>query len=467
MTSHPPASETRPAHTTKRWRLALLLLAVALLAAGGGTAAVWWSRRPLPAVAPMPGEIQDPQVRLAVEHARQKVLEKPNDAAAWGLLGMTLEAHLYEAEADQCFAEAARLDPADAEWPYFRGLYALKYDPDNALAYFRQAAARRSLPEDEPAIRLRLAEALLEYGNQAEAEGLFRDEWRRAPGNPRAAYGLGLIALARGEAKDAVYYLGVARGSPTARRPATAHLAALARTAGDDEAAARYDRDVGPRPGDVLAWPDPLVEQILRFKVGADTLAQEVAELEREYRFAELAQLYLKQIETQPTVAAYVGAGVNLGRLGDYERGLPLLREAVRLEPDSVEAHYTLALTQFARAEKAVQQSPSYPQVKEWLQEVVEHARRAAELKPDHARAYLVWGLALKYLGDPAGAVAPLKKGVTCRPGDIDLQFALGQVLAETGRNREAVTHLENAHKLDPKNEQVTTALERLRKKDG
>src|SRR5439155_26324020 len=140
---------------------------------------------------------------------------------------------------------------------------------------------------------------------------------------------------------------------------------------------------------------------------------------------------------------------------GDYESALGLLREALRLDPDSAQAHYTLALVQFGRAEKEWKQSPGSAQAKEWLRDTVTHAQRAAELKPDTARNYLHWGLALKYLGEPTAAVAPLRKGVACRPVDFDLQLALGEVLLETGQRQEAETYLENARQLDPKDKRL------------
>jgi tetratricopeptide (TPR) repeat protein len=446
----------------------VMLIAAGLLA--GAAAGGWWWRRAVPTsrpVPPMPVDIQDAEVRGAVEHARQKVLDKPGDASAWGNLGMTLEAHLYEAEADRCFAEAARLDPADARWPYFRGLYALKYEPDRAMPLLRQAASCRGLAEDESAVRLRLAEALLERQEIGEAETLFRREWVRQPEDPRAAYGLGLVALAKGDDRSAEKFLAIAQSSPTARRAATAQLAALARSRGDDKTAARYEKEVAPRPGDTLAWPDPLVEQILGFQTGAGNWSQDVAQLERERRFAEAAQVYLKQIEKQPTTQAYIGAGLNLARVRDYDRALPLLREAVRLDTDSIQAHYTLAMALFSRAESDWQQSPNSAQAKAWFREAIEHAQRTVALKPDHARAYLFWGLALKYLGESAAAIAPLRKGVTCRPVDFDLQFALGGVLLETEQYQEAGVFLENARKLSPEDQRVAEALDRLRKKQG
>jgi tetratricopeptide (TPR) repeat protein len=130
---------------------------------------------------------------------------------------------------------------------------------------------------------------------------------------------------------------------------------------------------------------------------------------------------------------------------------LPLLREGVRLDPDSAKAHYTLALALFSRAEKEWQRSPGSAEGRDWLQEVIPHARRATERKGDYALAYLFWGLALKYLGQPVDAITPLRHGVACRSESFELQLALGEVLLATGQTAEAETHLENARRLDAK----------------
>ncbi|HEY7156296.1 MAG TPA: tetratricopeptide repeat protein, partial [Gemmataceae bacterium] len=82
-----------------------------------------------------------------------------------------------------------------------------------------------------------------------------------------------------------------------------------------------------------------------------------------------------------------------------------------------------------------------------------------------HALAYLFWGLALKHLGDSEAAVAPLRRGVACRPEMFQLQLALGEALLESGQRREAETYLENARYLDPKDSRLLQALERLRGK--
>jgi tetratricopeptide (TPR) repeat protein len=113
---------------------------------------------------------------------------------------------------------------------------------------------------------------------------------------------------------------------------------------------------------------------------------------------------------------------------------------ARRLLAEALLEHFTLALVLFTAAEKTWQTAPGLPEARQWFTEVLEHARRAAELKPDHAQAYLFWGLALKYLGRPAEAVAPLRQGVACRPENFELQLALGEALLLSGPARPAPT---------------------------
>ena len=195
------------------------------------------------------------------------------------------------------------------------------------------------------------------------------------------------------------------------------------------------------------------------------------ARLEQAGRYADAAQAYLDEIKERPTARAYCGAGINLFRNGDYDQAFPLLREAVRIDPDGAQAHYTLALALFTRAEKAQQQSPNEEErkaIRDWYQEASAEARRAAELKPDFAQAYEFWGLSLKHLGDAAGAVAPLQKGVDCRPVELELQLGLGEALLESGRAKDAEKYLENARRLSPPNDsRAERDLERLRGKKG
>jgi tetratricopeptide (TPR) repeat protein len=163
----------------RRW---LVGAGAALLLAGVAAAGWWWFRPPAATPPPIPAGIPDAEVQQAIADARQRVLDEPRSAYTWGRLGLVLLAHQFDREADTCFLQAAELAPTDPRWPYARGMVALKLGPDQALALFRQAAAvAESKPKYRFALRMRLAESLLEHGHLDEAENIFREEDKRQP----------------------------------------------------------------------------------------------------------------------------------------------------------------------------------------------------------------------------------------------------------------------------------------------
>src|SRR5207248_10811259 len=93
-----------------------------VLTGAGGTA--WWyaSRPTVPDPPPVPDQVTDPNVRAKVVQARDAVLSDPRSAAAWGEYGLVCRANGLAAESNVCFAQAVRLDPTDARWPYLIGL---------------------------------------------------------------------------------------------------------------------------------------------------------------------------------------------------------------------------------------------------------------------------------------------------------------------------------------------------------
>jgi tetratricopeptide (TPR) repeat protein len=414
----------------------------------------------------MPAGISDPEVQAALDITRQGALEEPGSAIAWGNYGLTLLAHRFDPEADLCLAEAARLDPDNPLWPYARHPIAQRRSLDKGLPFLRQAAALATSGPDRAAYRLALAEALLELGEAAEAEQIFREEWVADPGQLRAALGLGKLALEHGDEQAAEELLAAAQRSPSARKQATCLLATLARKRRAANADA-LEKDAAELPLDA-GWSDPLDEQTAQRVVGIVTrfggLPELIGEAHRDpRRHREVAELFLRSARERPTAHLYANAGLNLYRAGDVEAALPLLRKAVGLDPNSPTARDYLAQVLFGRARVEATQSPGSEQARAWFRETVEHARRATELAPSRSRAYLVWGLALMRLGDPAAAVAPLRQGVSCEPGFLELQLALGEALLDSGQAREAAEHLENARRLGPQDPRVAKALERLR----
>jgi tetratricopeptide (TPR) repeat protein len=464
-----PAHESRPtetAHRTLSRRRRWLLVALVLLAAGA--AGWWWLRRPALPDPPMPADIQSDEVREAIATARKAVLAAPRSEAAWGHLAEVLLAQQFDREADACLITAMRLNPREPRWLYARCIIALKRDPDHAVEMLRHAtevADAASSPVYSKAARLLLAEALLERGDLDEAEAEFRAVEARAADDPRVALGLGLVAFERGDDATARQYLSATLNSPHARKLATSRLAQIAHRRGEKAEAAQYDRIWAKLPND-QPWPDALLDDITSMAVGQRGWERQVKYLEQEKRYREAAELYLQRAERHPSVEDYTGAGMNFARLREYDRAFALLQQAVQLDPNNANAQYTLALVMFARAEREWESTPGAEQLKTWLRQAMEHAKRAAELRPGHGKTYMVWGMALVFLGEPEQAIAPLRMGVACQPVDLELQLGLGRALLEAGHSAEARTHLENARRLAPPNDpRPGRLLERLQGK--
>ena len=335
--SQPPSPiAIKPVRFARALRLAIVLLVLA----AGGVATWWWGfhKKEGPArVPPIPAHIEEAEIATALEAKRADVMAHAKSAEAWGEYAMLLLAHLFAKEADECFAEAARLDPRDPRWPYGRGFIAVKRDPLSSrvpLDHLRQAIATTG-PGDEyrKAARLLLAESLLERSDLAAAEAFFmQDAGGKDAEAVRARYGLGLIAVARGDVDAATRVFTSILNEPTTKKQARSQLAQLAHARGDKEAAAQFEREAAKMP-DLGSWADPLYNQVLMMSVGRRGRERTADLLEKENRFDEAAQVYLAQLERERTPKALIGAGLNLLRQRRYDKALALFREAVDRAP--------------------------------------------------------------------------------------------------------------------------------------
>jgi len=443
------------------YRKRFLLVGILAIVVGVGAWLFLREKAEPPPEPPLPSAIKEAEVSRVVTKARDKVLEKPDSANAWGEYALMLLAHLFDREADQCLAQASKLDHNDPRWPHTRGLIALKREPAKAADFFRQAAtAAGTNAKFRAAANLTLAETLLEQRDIDAAAELFAKELAADGRQERAIFGLGLVALARNDDTTAKRHFTAVASNDFCRQQVAAHLAAIARRANDNDGASQYEKTANELSTDP-PWPDPVLDRVIDLRVGRRGRDRRIGMLEANRQFSEAAQEYLTALEDERTSKNLVGAGVNLARLGEYERALALIREGVQVDPSDSLAHYTLALVLYTQAEKA---GASSAKSQAQFQEVVREAQRATELKPDFAHAYLFWGLALKQLGDNQGAIEPFRKGLTIRADGFELQLSLGQVLVATGNKTEAAKCFEKARQINPDDPRLAEAFGSLTK---
>jgi protein O-GlcNAc transferase len=92
---------------------------------------------------------------------------------------------------------------------------------------------------------------------------------------------------------------------------------------------------------------------------------------------------------------------------------------------------------------------------------------QAVALRPDFAEAWSDLGEARKLLFDDEDALAAFRKAVALSPEDAVAQTRLGSKLLDAGLTGEAVPHLQEAVRLDPKNQSALNALLLALRRDG
>jgi cytochrome c-type biogenesis protein CcmH/NrfG len=382
----------------------------------------WFRLRIPPAAPPAPPAPDlagaDPEVKEVIEAARDKVHKQPTSARAWGLLGMVLRAHDFGAEANVCFEQAERLDPADPRWPYLRGLTLVMTDPAAGIPCLERACARPGA--DEIAPRLRLAEVLLEQGRLDEAQVHLDDVLRREPDNCRARLGLGRLALLRGQWQTALDQTAQCVDDVHAPRLAHALRAEALRHLGQPERARDEQRRADAAPEDQL-WPDPFVEETMRLQVGLRAHLRQAAALFKEGRRMEAVQVLDEAARRHPeSTAAWLQLGDSWRQMGEMGPAEQAFRMAVQADPESAEAWFDLGCVQ----------------ARDRPRQAADSFRRAIRLKPDHALAHYNLGHRLKELGDPAGAADEFRAALRCRPDYAPAREALAALEKKTAKER-------------------------------
>jgi len=140
---------------------------------------------------------------------------------------------------------------------------------------------------------------------------------------------------------------------------------------------------------------------------------------------------------------SFVRAGNEFYRQGDADRAIAEYDQALRLNPDNVEAHQRLGFLLY--------------NVKNRPQEGMAHLLRTLELDPHNPRAHHDLGMALLYQQKTDEAARHLAEALRQMPANLDeqytlvrLHFHLGEALLLAGKSKESQAHLAKVLELDP-----------------
>jgi tetratricopeptide (TPR) repeat protein len=441
-----------------------VIAAVLLIGLTGG---LYYWLRPARAVPEVPLGGQDVEVVNKVKEFRDAVVKAPRSAEAWGSLGRVLLVNEISPDvALVCFEEAERLDPDNPRWPYFIGglLTAEPNRLEEAVSKLERAVELAEQASNAPSTpRLFLAETLASLGRAEEAEGHFKKVLAVDSINPRAHFGLGLLAYARGDWPACRAFLEACRDNPQAQKKAYLQLATVCERLNDHDIAAKYAALAARLPKDA-DWFDPYVFEHLDLAVRARDRYRKVETLEAQGHF-ESAANYLRPLllEYPNDYNPHLMMGRIQGQLGNSESAEFHLLKARQMAPDVIQVHYLLSLVLGKKGEAVLAQGGDPAKAKKLFEESARSARAALALRPDYGRAHMSLGLALKQLGKPAEALAAFREAVHCSPEFGENHLFLGQALAEANDVEGARHHLQQAQlMMNPNDLRLKAALDKL-----
>lgn len=385
-------------------------------------------------------DVQEPELLAFLETMQQAAHDAPESAAARGQLGMAYAANGFDEAAADSFAQAARLDPREMRWPYYRAI--------SLSEGGRTAAALEAL------------DSAIDIDDSYSAAWLLRGAWMLEIDRAQAAtdaYSRAL-ELATNPATKIVAKVGVSRALMRLDRAdeAVALLESVAEVSdhpyvrqmlGDAyRRAGRVDyarRIAQSGRSDPLAWPDELRAARLSFvrgfsgrmfiakqMLGENRAPDALAILEplraahpedrdllnnlslaynRLGRAQDSFDVLQVGLRTHPNFHAFhFNIAVHYENRGDPDRALEHLDRALSLDPGALEAHQgkvnlLMRAQEFDRALLAVEEFVRYGQadpdvlfsagmiagaLEEWTL-AVERFQQVLMLDPDHRRAHV------------------------------------------------------------------------------
>lgn len=142
-----------------------------------------------------------------------------------------------------------------------------------------------------------------------------------------------------------------------------------------------------------------------------------------------------KAVHLDGSATNQITLGKALFQLGKVDEAALAFRAAVKLEPESAEAHAYLGM--------ALRGQSEYDEAKT-------HLEKAIDLDPGNGRAYFELGLIAGMQNNAEEAETALAKAVKLSPNDSQFWYAYGEVFRSTDRIDEAISAYRKAVELDP-----------------
>jgi len=394
---------------------------------------VWlWKQAPSAIVPQVELTNLDASVSKLIQTHLAEVRARRRSASAWGDLGTVLWNYNFSGAARQCLAQAGRLDPREARWPYFLSLSLNTEAPVQAVAHLRRAV---QLCGNEPeAPRLRLASLLAEDGKWVDAEREIRELLRAKPDFTPARLLEARQLQSRGNFSEAIDLAQRCIDDPRTGRSAAILLAGLYARQGDTAKANDLTRRLATlAPDEAVADPYQAAAAILRSD--PRVLTEQTHPLLAAGRLKEAEPLVQRLLKEH---SEYAETWLLAGRLQLLRKDLTAaersLKRCIERDPQSNQGWFQLGLVQLAQGQFSI---------------AAETFLKATRLKADFGPAYYNRGFALARAGDLGGAVPAFHEAIRLNPERIDSYLMAADIALRLKDNREAAKLLQLAEALN------------------
>lgn len=405
-------------------------------------------RPALPALPDLAGLDQSLQQQVRTQYEaleRTARAGSPREMAdAHGRVGTILLAAERYQGAEPFFTSAVSLNPSDMRWPYYLGhVYRSLQQPERAAASFDQA--RRLDPRHVPSL-IWLGEMYLALGRPADAEPHLTNAMELQPSSVAAWFHRGRAALARGDHRRAVSDLEHARSLDPRSEAIDYQLGLAYRALGDNARAAAYLK----RRADAasIVPDDPLMNDLQAdLQSGAAYLTRGLEAIERRDWLDAVTNLR-KATELSPRDAtAYLNLGTALFISGDRAGARTAFQTAITRSPELPKPRFTLGLLAESELKDA---------------EAIEQFTTAVRLDPDYLEAHASLADALRRTGQVEASLSHYQKVLSIDPTASYARLGYGMGLVRLSRYREARAWFEQAATLHPEQPGFSHALARV-----
>jgi tetratricopeptide (TPR) repeat protein len=364
---------------------------------------------------------------------------------AYGELAMVYHAQDLALPAEAAYLNAHQLAPHDKRWPYLLAhLYA---DASRLPEAIKTYEIVRSIDTSDVATQINLGRLYFLSGDLAKSRAMYDKAQSNKDARAAALAGLGKIALARKEYRQAVDQLEAAlKLSPEANR-LRQPLAMGYRGLNDNDSAeanlARYDPT-----GDEPRISDPLVGSLDSKVVVSRVLLRRGQRYGAERRFDLAEQAFRAAVASDPaSPEAIANLGISLANLGHTAEAEKRLAESLRMDDSNSVVHFSLGVIYDRQGLDKL---------------AMEQYQAALEHDPNNLQARVYLADAKMRAGSAAEAVRLYREALARTPDSVRMQFSLAMALVQATRHVEARKVLEAALAAQPRNEEVISALARL-----